>query len=137
MSRQSSYRSYRVQQYGLTPISPADYPEYVHSFPTSGPQSEMFEFPGFAANLFSIAQACQLPPEYMTYVIQIAELEQWKSAQDNSGTLSYRELARRGKAIERMLLGQGVTGSTRYANPFGADFMADSPATVTLLLLTT
>jgi hypothetical protein len=67
---------------------------------------EVFDYPALASHLYSIAQACQLPNEYMAYVVQIAELGQWKTMQDNNGTLSYRELARRGKAIERMLLGQ-------------------------------
>ncbi|PVF95250.1 hypothetical protein CPB86DRAFT_599621 [Serendipita vermifera] len=67
---------------------------------------EVFDYPALASHLYTIAQACQLPNEYMALVVQIAELGQWKSMQDDTGTLSYRELARRGKAIERVLLGQ-------------------------------
>jgi hypothetical protein len=74
----------------------------------------MFDYPGLAAQLYTIAQAVHFPAEYMTHVLQIAELGQWKNIQDNNGTLSYRELARRGKDIERVLLGQ-LMPSSGYA----------------------
>lgn len=74
----------------------------------------MFDYPGLAAQLYTIAQAVHFPAEYMTHVLQIAELGQWKNIQDNDGTLSYRELARRGKDIERVLLGQ-LMPSSGYA----------------------
>jgi hypothetical protein len=83
-------------------------PEYqLYSNPSSSLNSpEMFDYPGLAAQLYTIAQAVHFPAEYMVHVLQIAELGQWKDIQDNNGTLSYRELARRGKDIERVLLGQ-------------------------------
>lgn len=71
----------------------------------------MFDYPGLAAQLYTIAQAVHFPHEYMVHVLQIAELGQWKGIQDNQGTLSYRELARRGKDIERVLLGQVMPNS--------------------------
>lgn len=115
MSRQSHCKLTLTRRVVADIIPPTEYPEYVHSFPSRGPQAaEMFDYPGFAARLFAIAQAAHLPHEFMTFVVQTAELEQWKSMQDASGTLSYRELARRGKAIERMLLGQAASGPARY-----------------------
>ncbi|KAG8822119.1 hypothetical protein FRC18_011100 [Serendipita sp. 400] len=66
---------------------------------------EVFDFPGLSAQLFEIAQAAHLPSEYMVHIVQIAELGQWKQMQDDNGVLSYRELARRGQAIERIVSG--------------------------------
>lgn len=123
MSRTCSPFDMVVVDSGLTSLC-AEYPEYGHSFPMRGPQSqEMFDYPGYAARLYSIAQAAQLPQEYMTFVFQTAELEQWKSLQDSNGTLSYRELARRGKVIEKSLHGQISGGSTRLAISFFVLFL--------------
>lgn len=79
---------------------------------------EVFDYPGLATQLFDIARVCQLPHEYMVFVAQIAELGQWKAVQDANGILSYRELARRGQAIELSIFGQTTQASqaSGYAN---------------------
>lgn len=88
----------------------------MYSNTSSRNSPEMFDYPGLAAQLYTIAQAVHFPAEYMVHVLQIAELGQWKGIQDSQGTLSYRELARRGKDIERVLLGQVMpnSGSTLH-----------------------
>ncbi|KAG8870284.1 hypothetical protein FRC20_012076 [Serendipita sp. 405] len=79
---------------------------------------EVFDFPGLSAQLFEIAQAAHLPSEYMVHIVQIAELGQWKQMQDDNGVLSYRELARRGQAIERSIFGQAtLTTAPNYYPP--------------------
>jgi hypothetical protein len=82
-----------------------DYAGYGTPITRNSLTPEMFDFPGLGTQLLSIAQAIKLPAEYMGYVTQAAELSNWKASQDASGTLSYRELARRGRAIEQSLLG--------------------------------
>jgi hypothetical protein len=67
---------------------------------------EMFENTEMPQRLRDIATIANVPNEFMQYISQIAELAQWKSSQAEQGSLSYRELARRGRAIEDLLLGE-------------------------------
>jgi hypothetical protein len=67
---------------------------------------ELFEYTDMPQRLRSIASIADVPNEFMQYISQIAELAQWKSSQAELGSLSYRELARRGRAIEDLLLGE-------------------------------
>jgi len=97
----------------LTIAALIEYGNYSRTSSRNSP--EMFDYPGLAAQLYTIAQAVHFPAEYMAHVLQIAELGQWKNIQDNNGTLSYRELARRGKNIEYVLLGQ-LLPSSGYVN---------------------
>ena len=67
---------------------------------------ELFEYTEMPQRLRNIASIANVPNEFMQYISQIAELAQWKSSQAEQGSLSYRELARRGRAIEDLLLGE-------------------------------
>jgi len=67
---------------------------------------ELFEYTEMPQRLRNIASIANVPNEFMQYISQIAELAQWKSSQAELGSLSYRELARRGRAIEDLLLGE-------------------------------
>lgn len=67
---------------------------------------EMFEYTEMPQRLRDVATTANIPSEFMQYISQIAELAQWKSSQAEQGILSYRELARRGRAIEDLLLGE-------------------------------
>jgi Fungal specific transcription factor domain len=97
----------------------------LYSNPSSSRTSpEMFDYPGLASQLYTIAQAVHFPAEYMVHILQIAELGQWKNIQDNNGTLSYRELARRGKDIERVLLGQIMPSSGYVKNKDNGAFFS-------------
>lgn len=66
----------------------------------------LFEYTEMPQRLRNIASIANVPNEYMQYISQIAELAQWKTSQASQGSLSYRELARRGRAIEDLLLGE-------------------------------
>jgi len=66
----------------------------------------MFEYTEMPLRLRDIATIANVPNQFMQYISQIAELAQWKSSQTELGVLSYRELARRGRAIEDLLLGE-------------------------------
>jgi len=66
--------------------------------------SEVFENTEMPQRLRNIASIANVPSGFMQYISQIAELAQWKTSQAEQGSLSYRELARRGRAIEDLLL---------------------------------
>ena len=85
----------------------ADLPMLGYSHPPVVPHSpEMFEYTEMPQRLRDIATIANVPSEFMQYISQTAELAQWKSFQTEQGSLSYRELARRGRAIEDLLLGE-------------------------------
>ena len=85
------------------PMLGYSHPPAVASHPGSPGMLEDTEMP---QRLRNIATTSNIPNEFMQYISQIAELAQWKSSQAEQGTLSYRELARRGRAIEDLLLGE-------------------------------
>ncbi|KAG8826422.1 hypothetical protein FRC17_008256 [Serendipita sp. 399] len=96
-------------QYPILYSSRSSCTDYFRSTQTvTSDASEVFDFPGLSSQLFQIAQAAQLPNEYIVHVAQIDELGRWKQMQDDNGVLSYRELARRGQAIEQSIFGQAA-----------------------------
>ena len=84
----------------------------------------MFEYAEMPQRLRDVATTANVPNEFMQYISQIAELAQWKSSQAENGILSYRELARRGRAIEDLLLGEWRRVSTGFLENHG-DFSGD------------
>jgi Fungal specific transcription factor domain len=99
---------------------------YNHPPVASQPRApEMFEYTEMPQRLRDIAATANIPNEFMQYISQIAELAQWKSSQTEQGSLSYRELARRGRAIEDLLLGERRREApARFLERYG-DFSGD------------
>ncbi|TFK33218.1 fungal-specific transcription factor domain-containing protein [Crucibulum laeve] len=74
---------------------------------------------GYWPQGMGMASLTGCPDEAMLGIVEVSELAQWKAVQQHNGTLSYRELIRRGDDIEQRLRQYRAVSNVGSQEPLG------------------